>query len=390
MSKRVFITVLDSFGVGEMPDAADFGDKGTNTLRSVSGSKKFNTPNLGKLGLFNIDGVDFLEGDTCPIAAFGRIGEVSKGKDTTTGHWEISGLISKNPMPTYPIGFPDEVIAEFTRQTGRGVLCNLPYSGTEVIRDYGIEHLETGKLIVYTSADSVFQIAANEAIVPVETLYEYCRIARRILQGRHGVGRVIARPFIGDCPENFTRTPKRHDFSLEPPGDTMLDLISRSGLDTLAIGKIYDIFAGKGITDYVYTSGNTDGMAKALDWMKRDFNGLCFINLVDFDMLYGHRNDIDGYAAALTEFDGRLNEALPLVTDDDIFIITADHGCDPGYTVSTDHSREYIPLLVYGKNIKPVNLGTRTGFCDIAKTVCEALGVDNSLPGKSFLSEIVR
>ncbi len=390
MSKRVFITVLDSFGVGEMPDAADFGDKGTNTLRSVSGSKKFSTPNLAKLGLFNIDGVDFLEGDAAPLAAFGRIGEVSKGKDTTTGHWEISGLISENPMPTYPDGFPDEIIDEFTRQTGRGVLCNLPYSGTEVIRDYGIEHLETGKLIVYTSADSVFQIAANEAIVPVEALYEYCRIARRILQGRHGVGRVIARPFIGDCPENFTRTPKRHDFSLEPPGDTMLDLISRSGLDTLAVGKIYDIFAGKGITDYVYTSGNTDGMAKALDWMKRDFNGLCFINLVDFDMLYGHRNDVDGYAAALTEFDGWLNEALPLVRSDDIFIITADHGCDPGYTVSTDHSREYIPLLVYGKNIKPVNLGTRTGFCDIAKTVCEALGVENPLPGKSFLSEIVR
>lgn len=390
MSKRVFITVLDSFGVGEMPDAADFGDKGTNTLRSVSGSKKFSTPNLAKLGLFNIDGVDFLEGEGCPLAAFGRIGEVSKGKDTTTGHWEISGLISENHMPTYPDGFPDEIIDEFTRQTGRGVLCNLPYSGTEVIRDYGIEHLETGKLIVYTSADSVFQIAANEAIVPVEALYEYCRIARRILQGRHGVGRVIARPFIGDCPENFTRTPKRHDFSLEPPRDTMLDLISRSGLDTLAVGKIYDIFAGKGITDYVYTSGNTDGMAKALDWMKRDFNGLCFINLVDFDMLYGHRNDVDGYAAALTEFDGWLNEALPLVRSDDIFIITADHGCDPGYTVSTDHSREYIPLLVYGKNIKPVNLGTRTGFCDIAKTVCEALGVENPLPGKSFLSEIVR
>lgn len=390
MSKRVFITVLDSFGVGEMPDAADFGDKGTNTLRSVSGSKKFSTPNLAKLGLFNIDGVDFLEGEGCPLAAFGRIGEVSKGKDTTTGHWEISGLISENPMPTYPDGFPDEIIDEFTRQTGRGVLCNLPYSGTEVIRDYGIEHLETGKLIVYTSADSVFQIAANEAIVPVEALYEYCRIARRILQGRHGVGRVIARPFIGDCPENFTRTPKRHDFSLEPPGDTMLDLISRSGLDTLAVGKIYDIFAGKGITDYVYTSGNIDGMAKTLDWMKRDFNGLCFINLVDFDMLYGHRNDVDGYAAALTEFDGWLNEALPLVRSDDIFIITADHGCDPGYTVSTDHSREYIPLLVYGKNIKPVNLGTRTGFCDIAKTVCEALGVENPLPGKSFLSEIVR
>lgn len=382
--------MLDSFGVGEMPDAADFGDKGTNTLRSVSGSKKFSTPNLAKLGLFNIDGVDFLEGEGCPLAAFGRIGEVSKGKDTTTGHWEISGLISENPMPTYPDGFPDEIIDEFTRQTGRGVLCNLPYSGTEVIRDYGIEHLETGKLIVYTSADSVFQIAANEAIVPVEALYEYCRIARRILQGRHGVGRVIARPFIGDCPENFTRTPKRHDFSLEPPGDTMLDLISRSGLDTLAVGKIYDIFAGKGITDYVYTSGNTDGMAKTLDWMKRDFNGLCFINLVDFDMLYGHRNDVDGYAAALTEFDGWLNEALPLVRSDDIFIITADHGCDPGYTVSTDHSREYIPLLVYGKNIKPVNLGTRTGFCDIAKTVCEALGVENPLPGKSFLSEIVR
>lgn len=389
MSKRVFITVLDSFGIGEMPDAADFGDKGTNTLRSVSGSKYFNTPNLKKLGLFNIDGVDCCDGVLCPAAAYGRIGEKSRGKDTTTGHWEISGIISDTPMPTYPDGFPPELIDEFSKQTGRGVLCNLPYSGTDVIRDYGMEHLETGKLIVYTSADSVFQIAANEAIVPVEELYEYCRIARRILQGRHGVGRVIARPFVGDSPDNFTRTPKRHDFSLEPPKDTMLDLIGKSGLDTLAVGKIYDIFAGKGISDYVYTTGNTDGMAKTLDWMKRDFNGLCFINLVDFDMLYGHRNNVDGYAAALTEFDGWLDEALPLLKDDDVFVITADHGCDPGYTASTDHSREYIPVIVCGKKIRPVNLGTRFGFCDIAKTVCEILGVDNALPGESFMSEIL-
>lgn len=390
MKKRVFITVLDSFGVGEMPDAADFGDKGTNTLRSISASDKFKIKNLKNLGLFNIDGIDFLEGVENPKAAYGKIAELSKGKDTTTGHWEIGGIISETPMPTFPEGFPQEILDEFSKKTGRGILCNKPYSGTAVIKDYGMEQLETGKLIVYTSADSVFQIAANESIIPVEELYEYCRIARSILQGEYGVGRVIARPFIGDSPDNFERTPKRHDFSLEPPKDTMLDYISKAGLETLAVGKISDIFAGRGITDRVFTSGNTEGMTRTLEYMSRDFEGLCFINLVDFDMLYGHRNNVEGYAAALTEFDLWLEKALPLLRDDDIFIITADHGCDPGYTISTDHSREYIPIIVFGKSIAPINLGTQTGFCNIAKTVCEYLGVENTLSGESFLRKILR
>ena len=387
--KRVFLIVLDSFGVGEAPDAAAFGDEGANTLRSVSSSKKFNLKNLKKLGLFNIDGVDYLKNEPSPAGAYGRIAEISSGKDTTTGHWEIGGIISESPMPTFPGGFSDEVIREFERQTGRGTLCNKPYSGTQVIKDYGEEHLKTGKLIVYTSADSVFQIAANESIVPVEKLYEYCRIARKILTGKYAVGRVIARPFIGTSPENFERTSKRHDFSIEPPCDTMLDCVSKAGLDALSVGKIYDIFAGKGITDYVYTSGNTDGMEKTLEMLKQNFDGLCFINLVDFDMLYGHRRDIDGYAAALTEFDGWLDTALPLLREDDMLIITADHGCDPAFTETTDHTREYIPVLLYGKKIRPVNLGTQRGFCNIGKTVCDYLGIGNDLAGKSFLDRIM-
>ena len=387
--KRVFLIVLDSFGIGEAPDAAAFGDAGSNTLRSVSSSEKFNIKNLKRLGLFNIDGVDYLDDEPLPAGAYGRLAELSNGKDTTTGHWEIGGIVSENPMPVFPDGFPDEVIAEFERQTGRGTLCNKPYSGTQVIKDYGEEHLKSGRLIVYTSADSVFQIAANEAIIPVEELYEYCRIARRILTGKYAVGRVIARPFIGDSPENFERTPKRHDFSLEPPSDTVLDCVSEAGLKSLSVGKIYDIFAGKGITDFVYTSGNTDGMNKSLEMLKRDFEGLCFINLVDFDMLYGHRRDVDGYATALTEFDNWLDTALPLLRDDDIMIITADHGCDPAFTKTTDHTREYIPVLVYGRKIRPVNLGTQSGFCNIGKTVCDYLGIENTLAGESFLDRIV-
>ena len=389
MNKRVFLIVLDSFGAGEMPDAASFGDGGANTLRSVSQSAGFKIKNLKKLGLFNIDGVNYLQNEPSPSGAYGRAAELSKGKDTTTGHWEIAGLVSEKPMPTFPDGFPDEVIKEFERQTGRGTLVNKPYSGTQVIKDYGEEHLRTGKLIVYTSADSVFQIAANESIIPVEELYEYCRIARKILTGKYGVGRVIARPFIGDTPATFERTAKRHDFSLEPPRDTMLDYISRVGLDTIAVGKIYDIFAGKGITEHIFTSGNTDGMEKTLPIMSRDFSGLCFVNLVDFDMLYGHRRDVDGYAAALTEFDGWLDNALPLLRDNDIMIITADHGCDPAFTKTTDHTREYIPLLVCGKNIKPANLGTLNGFCDIGKSVCDYLEVENKLPGKNFIYRLL-
>lgn len=384
---RVFLIVLDSFGIGELPDAADYGDAGSNTLRSVSRSEKFRLPNLAKTGLFNIDGVDFLKSDPAPTAAFGRCREKSRGKDTTTGHWEICGLVSEKPMPTYPNGFSDEVIAEFERQTGRKTLCNKPYSGTEVIKDYGAEHMKTGALIVYTSADSVFQIAAHEDVVPAEQLYKYCRIARKILIGEHGVGRVIARPFIGEA-SNFTRTAKRHDFSLEPPRDTLLDILKNNGRDVIAVGKISDIFAGKGVTEKIATDGNTDGMEKTLALADRNFDGLCFVNLVDFDMLYGHRNDVDGYAAALGEFDKWLPSFTERLGEDDILIITSDHGCDPA-TPSTDHSREYTFIIAYGKKIKPVNLGTRESFADIGKTIADIFGIDAQIAGKSFLEEIL-
>ena len=389
MAKRIFLIVLDSCGIGEAPDSTAFGDSGTNTLRAISKSKNFHIENMKEMGYFNIDGVDYLEGVKNPMGAYGKISELSKGKDTTVGHWEIAGIISEKPLPTYPKGFPDEIINEFSSLTGRGVLCNKTYSGTKVIDDYGEEHLKTGKLIVYTSADSVFQIAANESIVPVEELYEYCRIARKILTGEKGVGRVIARPFIGSKKGEFTRTAKRHDFSLEPPKKTMLDYISEAGLDTLSVGKIYDIFAGKGITEHVFTSGNKEGMARTLEYMQKDFEGLCFTNLVDFDMLYGHRRDVDGYAAALTEFDMWLKEAKKSLKDDDILMITADHGCDPSYTLTTDHTREYIPILCYGKKVKEKNLGTMAGFCNIGKTICDYLGAQNDLPGDSFLGEII-
>lgn len=387
--KRVFLIVLDSFGIGAMPDSASYGDVGVNTLASISKSDKFQINNLKKLGLFNIDGVDCGKGVDEPTAAYCRLAELSRGKDTTIGHWEIAGIVSDNPLPTYPDGFPAEVLDEFSRRTGRAVICNKPYSGTEVIKDYGEEHVKTGALIVYTSADSVFQIAAHEDIVPLEELYGYCRIAREILVGKHGVGRVIARPFVGEA-GNFKRTSNRHDFSLAPPAKTMLDYIKESGLDTISVGKIYDIFAGAGISEYVYTTGNTDGMAKTIEYAKRDFEGICFTNLVDFDMLYGHRNDVDGYAAAISEFDKWLDEFLPLLKEDDLLIITADHGCDPAYTVSTDHSREHVPLIVYGKNVTPVNMGTKSGFCNIGKTACEYLGVSADIKGESMLSEIIK
>lgn len=387
MKKRVFIIVLDSCGVGYMPDAADFGDAGANTMRSISQSDKFRLNSLLRLGLCNIDGIDYLGHNDAPQASVGRIAELSKGKDTTVGHWEISGIISEKPLPTYPNGFPEELLREFSEKTGRGVLCNLPYSGTKVIEDYGDEHVRTGDLIVYTSADSVFQIAAHEDVVPVEELYRYCRIAREMLRGEHGVGRVIARPFVGES-GHYTRTSNRHDFSLEPPKKTMLDYISCSDLSVIAVGKIFDIFAGQGITEHTFTTGNTDGMAKTLAIADRDFEGLCFVNLVDFDMLYGHRNNVDGYANALTEFDRWLDSFLPKLREDDILMITADHGCDPGYTCSTDHSREYIPIITCGRHIRPVNLGTRTGFSDIGKTVLEYLGVENAIAGTSFLGEI--
>ena len=388
MSKRVFLIVLDSFGIGEGPDAELFNDEGSNTLKSISKSSKFNIESLKKLGLFNIDGIDYIDKEDNPIGAYGRLSEISMGKDTTIGHWEISGIISEKPLPTYPNGFPDEIIKEFSEKTGRKILCNKPYSGTKVINDYGVEHINTGALIVYTSADSVFQIAAHEEIVPVEKLYEYCKIARKILTGKHGVGRVIARPFVGQ-EGSFTRTSNRHDFSIEPPQNTMLDYIKYSGMDTIAIGKIYDIFAGSGITEYTYTKGNADGMNKTSDYLDKDFNGICFVNLVDFDMNYGHRRDVDGYASALTEFDIWLSEFMLKLKDEDLLIITADHGCDPAFTKTTDHTREFVPVIVYGKNIKPVNLNTRNGFCDIGKTVCDFLEVDNNIAGNSFLEEIL-
>ena len=384
--KRVFLIVLDSLGIGEMPDAAAFGDKNCNTLKRISASPEFCIDNLIKMGLGNIDGVNFLPKTDLPSAAFARMTERSAGKDTTIGHWEMAGVVSDSPMPTYPDGFPSEILDEFSKQTGRGVLCNKPYSGTKVIADYGEEHIKTGDLIVYTSADSVFQIAAHEDIVPPEPLYEYCRMAREILVGDHAVGRVIARPFVGNYPD-FTRTSNRHDFSVEPPKETLLDAIKSANKTVYAIGKIFDIFAGKGVTQKVFTTSNLDGIEKTLKALDTDFNGLCFINLVDFDMLYGHRQDINGYAKALTEFDRYLPEITSKMRDDDILVITADHGCDPGDD-STDHTREYTPLIVYGKSVKPINLGTRKTFADIAATVADYLDVDFKCDGESFLDII--
>lgn len=365
MAKRVFLIVLDSCGIGEAPDAELFGDKGTNTVRSISKSKEFNIENLKSIGFTHIDGLSYL-GDGELKATVARLREKSKGKDTTIGHWEIAGIVSEKPLPTFPNGFPEELLTEFSRLTGRGVLCNKPYSGTEVIKDYGEEHLKTGDLIVYTSADSVFQIAAHESIVPPETLYEYCRIARNLLTGDLGVGRVIARPFEGEPP--FKRTARRHDFSLEPPKDTLLDELKALGFTVTGVGKINDIFAGKGLTDYTYTKNNDDGMKKTLEYQKKDFCGLCFINLVDFDMVYGHRNDVDGYAKALAEFDKWLPEFIKGMKDDDVLIITADHGCDPG-DESTDHTREYVPFIMLGDGVSAKNLSTVDGFDFVAKTV---------------------
>lgn len=378
--KRVFLIVLDSVGIGAMDDAAEFGDAGCNTLRSASKSSCFHMPNMEKLGLFNIDGVDWKEGTAAPLAAYGRMKEASRGKDTTIGHWEIAGIISKSPLPVYPDGFPEEVLKPFREMTGRGVLCNKPYSGTEVIRDYGDEHVKTGDLIVYTSADSVFQIAAHEEVVPVETLYSYCEMARKLLTGKHSVGRVIARPFTGSS-GSYTRTKRRHDYSLLPPAQTMLDAIKAAGKTVIGVGKIRDIFAGQGLTSYVYTGGNGEGIRKTLEYLDQDFEGLCFVNLVDYDMLYGHRNDIEGYGRALAEFDEALPAMLKKLRKDDVLMITADHGCDPGYTVSTDHSREYTPFIMYGQGIRPVNLGTRETFADIGATVLKYLDVPGNIAG---------
>ena len=371
MMQRVFLIVLDSFGIGAAPDASDFGDAGANTLQGIAGTGILHTPNLSDLGLGNIDGVTSIPGCQAPRATLARLQERSMGKDTTTGHWEMAGIISESPMPTFPNGFPREFMEAFETAVGRGTICNLPYSGTEVIRDYGSEHLETGKLIVYTSADSVFQIAAHEDLIPVEELYEICRTARKMLCGKYGVGRVIARPFVG-APGDFRRTENRRDFSLLPPSDTMLNKLSNAGLDVIGVGKIGDIFAMSGLTTTYPTHNNREGMEKTSELFNQDFHGLCFVNLVDFDMKYGHRQDAKGYAEAINEFDAWLGENLPKLRDDDTLIITADHGCDPTDD-STDHTREYVPFLMYGKKILPKNLGTIHGFDHVGNTVCQLL-----------------
>ena len=387
MAKRFFLIVLDSFGVGELPDAHKWHDEGSNTLGAIRNHSNFNCPELERMGLFNIDGVG--GGVNAPKASYARMSEKSMGKDTTIGHWEIAGIISPDPLPVYPDGFPKEVIKEFEEKTGRKVICNKPYSGTEVIKDYGREHMRTGALIVYTSADSVFQIAAHEDIIPVQELYKYCEIAREMLVGKHGVGRVIARPFNGEYP--FTRTANRHDFSLLPPADTMLNLLRRAGYDTVSVGKIFDIFAGSGISESHRTTSNTHGMQVTKELQSKDFSGLCFVNLVDFDMKYGHRNDVAGYAAAATEFDGFLSKFIEDMKEEDVLLITADHGCDPA-TPSTDHSREYTPMLIYGNGVKSgVNLGTRSIFADISATVLEYFGVaQGGTKGESFLKEVLK
>ena len=387
MAKRFFLIVLDSFGVGELPDAHKWHDEGSNTLGAIRNHSNFNCPELERMGLFNIDGVG--GGVNAPKASYARMSEKSRGKDTTIGHWEIAGIISPDPLPVYPDGFPKEVIKEFEEKTGRKVICNKPYSGTEVIKDYGREHMRTGALIVYTSADSVFQIAAHEDIIPVQELYKYCEIAREMLVGKHGVGRVIARPFNGEYP--FTRTANRHDFSLLPPADTMLNLVRRAGYDTVSVGKIFDIVAGSGISESHRTTSNTHGMQVTKELQSKDFSGLCFVNLVDFDMKYGHRNDVAGYAAAATEFDGFLSKFIEDMKEEDVLLITADHGCDPA-TPSTDHSREYTPMLIYGNGVKSgVNLGTRSSFADISATVLEYFGVaQGGTKGESFLKEVLK
>ena len=386
--KRIFLIVLDSFGIGAMPDSESFGDVGVNTLASCATSKKLNIPNMIAAGLGNIDGVTCLPKVSNPTGAYARLTEASMGKDTTIGHWEIGGLVSQFPLPTYPEGFPDEILEPFKAATGRGVLANAPWSGTEVIDKFGQEHMDTGDLIVYTSADSVFQIAAHEDIVPPEKLYEYCRIARNLLQGKHGVGRVIARPFVG-TPGNFKRTANRHDFSLEPPKATLLDVLKAEGKASIGVGKIYDIFAGRGTTEHVYNQSNANGMEHTLNYADKDFEGLCFVNLVDFDMVFGHRRNIDGYAEALNEFDAFLPKLLEKLGDEDVVMITADHGCDPGYTATTDHTREYVPLLILGNKVKNVNLGTRESFADIAATIADMLKVKLDTPGKSFATSLL-
>lgn len=387
MSKKVILVVLDSVGIGEMPDSAEYGDKGSNTLGNISKVVGgLNLPNMEKIGLGNIDGIRGIKMANMPTGAYCKCAEASKGKDTITGHWEISGVVLEEPLNTYPNGFSEEIIKEFEEKIGREIIGNTVASGTEIIKELGEEHIKTGKPIIYTSADSVFQIAAHEEVIPLEKLYDMCQIARNMLVGDKLVGRVIARPFVGEV-GNFTRTSNRRDYALDPFNKTMLEYLKEDGYAVMAVGKIEDIFNNKGITDAVHTKSNIDGIDKTIEYMKENKNGLIFTNLVDFDMKFGHRNDPKGYAEALVEFDNRLPEIIENMDEEDILMITADHGCDPT-TESTDHSREYIPLLVYGKNIKPENLGIRSSFCDIGKTILEIFDVKNKLIGKSFYKEI--
>ena len=386
--KRVFLFVLDSCGAGAMPDSESFGDVGVHTLRSCASSPDLQIPNLRAYGLGNINGLEFLGPVDAPLGAYAKLAEKSMGKDTTIGHWELAGIVSPEPLPTYPEGFPAEVLEPFCKATGRGALANAPWSGTAVIDAFGDEHVKTGDLIVYTSADSVFQIAAHEEVVPIEQLYEYCKIARAQLQGKHGVGRVIARPFVGTSGA-YKRTSNRHDYSLEPPKDTLLDVLKAKGLDSIGVGKIYDIFAGRGTTEHVYNTSNANGMEHAMHYAKQDFHGLCFVNLVDFDMLFGHRRDIPGYVKALNEFDAWLPGFLQELGEEDVVMITADHGCDPGYAATTDHTREYVPLLIIGKDIKPVDLGTIQGFDCVAATVADLLDVTMDLSAESLAPQIM-
>ncbi len=388
-TNRVIIIVLDSVGIGELPDAAAYGDSGSNTLLHIyQKTEGFSLPHLEKLGLGNIRECGLPSKAENPTGAYGKMTETSAGKDTTTGHWELAGLRLSNPFRTFPEGFDAEILAQFKQLTGYDVLCNRPASGTEVIKEYGAEHMKTGCPIVYTSADSVFQIAAHEDIIPLEKLYDICRKTRGMLD-KYNVGRVIARPFVGTSAENFTRTANRRDFSMLPYEPTLLDLTVKSGLSVYAVGKIEDIFAGKGITEAVHTVSNNDGIEKTLEFIRtKTDSGIIFTNLVDFDMLYGHRNDVSGYAQALREFDSRLPEILNALRKDDLLMITADHGCDPT-TDSTDHSREYVPIICRHADIKPFDLGIRESYSDLAATAAEYLDIEAPEYGKSFLKDIL-
>lgn len=378
--KRAFLIVLDSLGIGEAPDADDFGDAGASTLKSLAKSGKLEADNLISLGLGNIDGVSYTEKSSAPIGAYARMTEASNGKDTTIGHWEIAGHISSTPLPTFPNGFPKELIDAFSEAVGRGVLCNRPYSGTEVIKDFGEEHIQSGALIVYTSADSVFQIAAHEDIIPIEELYDICRKARVLLVGNYSVGRVIARPFAGSAPD-FYRTGNRRDFSLEPPTLLLPEALYNAGYASISIGKIVDIFADRKFTSSVITHSNREGMDALSKIQRTDFEGLCFANLVDFDSKFGHRRDVLGYTEALNEFDEFLGGFIKDMRPDDILFITADHGCDPSFTKTTDHTREYTPLLIYSSDIVPENMGTRASFADISATIAETFGINFKCEG---------